>query len=128
MAERPLPQERDEAVDRIRRELRILVRNSDLTQRRLEEKNQFAQGYLSQVLQGNITLTMRHVIGILSALGIEPAGFFAHMFADAPATDPMTPYATEARLAEIRERLERYDRALEELERRGLVSPADEED
>lgn len=108
--------QRDEAVDRLRRELRRLVRDSDETQRSIEVANGFTRGYLSQVLQGHVTLTARHVFGILFALAVAPGPFFSRFFGDrAP--------AAEASLSEIRERMSRYDAALKQLEEKGLLAP-----
>lgn len=105
-----LIRERDAVVDRMRRELRALVRESGWTQRRVEEVNGFTQGYLSQVLQGHITLTVRHLFGVLFALGIRPEDFFGRIF------DHALP-------GEIRERLDRYETLFERLEQQGLLAP-----
>ena len=107
---------RDRAVERLRRALRSEVRNSHLTQRAIEETNGFTRGYLSQVLQGHVTLTIRHVFGILFALGIQPDAFFHQLFAQPPKT-------TGGPLSEIRERMARYDAALKELEEKGVLTP-----
>ncbi len=112
--EKKLVQERDEVVDRIRRELRVLILESGLTQRQVEEANGYAKGYLSQVLNGSITLTVRHMYGVLMAIGVEASEFFARVLPELPRFD------------EIRERMARYDAALEQLESQGLVKPADE--
>ena len=108
---------RDRAVDRLRQALRREVRTSDLTQRAIEEENGFTRGYLSQVLQGHVTLTVRHVFGILFALGISPEAFFQQLFTG-PAQTAAGP------LSEIRERMARYDAALEELEAKGVLAPS----
>jgi transcriptional regulator with XRE-family HTH domain len=106
--EEKLVRQRDEVVERIRRELRVLVRESGSTQRRVEEANGFTQGYLSQVLQGHITLTVRHLYGILLAIGMTPEELFARVL-HRTSTD------------ELRERMARYEEALEQLELQGLV-------
>jgi len=120
-----LSKERDEAAEKIRRELQRLIRVSGETQRSLEDKNEFTRGYLSQVLQGHITLTMRHVLGILMALGTPPARFFWQVFEE---PDSRTA-ETYSEMEEIRERLARYEAALEQLSSKGLLDlqpPAEE--
>lgn len=102
---------REKAVDELRHALYRLVRQSDLTQRAIEERNGFTRGYLSQVLKGHVTLTARHVLGILFALDVDPGAFFAELY------DP-----DEMPISEIRQRLARYDAALQELEEKGLLS------
>ena len=107
---------RRDLVRRVREELQIMIRESGTTQREIETRNGFTPRYLSQVLNGRITLTVRHMAGILFALDVDPIDFFERL---AGPRYPMgSPYF------EIRERLARYDAALDELERRGLVSPA----
>ncbi len=117
-----LQDQRDELVDRLREELRRMIRESDSTQRVLEEANGFTRGYLSQVLQGHVTLTAKHVFGIVLALGASPEELFPRLFENRGRGRP-------ERLSEIRERMAVYDAALEQLERKGLLTPeSDEED
>ncbi len=107
---------RDEMVDRLREELRRTVRESGSTQRTIEEANGFTRGYLSQVLQGHVTLTARHAFGVLLALGVSPQDFFHRLFDDRQQGRPEV-------LSEIRDRMARYDAAIEQLERKGLLDP-----
>ncbi len=110
---------RDLAVAEVRDELRRLVRASDRTQRAIEAENRFSHGYLSQVFGGNMSLTVRHVFGILLSLDESPAAFFARIF-------PEDGEAAED-LSEIRERMSRYDTAIRELEAKGLLTPTSED-
>ena len=116
-----MQQQRDEMVRSLRDELRRLVRDSGSTQRAVEEANGFTRGYLSQVLQGHVTLTARHVLGILLALDVSPGAFFQRTFEDPGDREQET-------LSEIRERMARYDAAFEQLERKGLITPDGESD
>lgn len=104
---------RDETVARLQAQLRRMVRDSGRTQRSIERDNGFRKGYLSQVLQGSITLTVRHLIGILQSLDIPPSAFFDEL--DEPWTVSPPP------LSEIRERLAVFDQALHQLAQKGLV-------
>ncbi|RMH15641.1 MAG: XRE family transcriptional regulator [Acidobacteria bacterium] len=104
---------RDAAVDGIRLALRRRVRASDLTQRHIERLNGWKPGYLSQVLRGHITLTVRHLVGILQALDVPLEAFVAEL---APGWRPHDPEASE-----LRQRLARYDAALDELRQKGLL-------
>lgn len=109
-----LIEERELGVERVREELRRLVRSSERTQREIEQANDFAPSYLSQVLKGNIALTLRHLYGILLALDRTPEEFFGRLagrFDTVPGFD------------EIREKIARYDAAIDQLERDGLVKP-----
>lgn len=105
---------RDSAVEKLRQELKLQVRASDLTQRAIEDANGFSHGYLSQVLQGHVTLTARHVFGILIALGIPPEEFFWRLFRGAR--------RVEEPMSEIRERMDRYDAAIKELRDKGVLT------
>lgn len=113
-------EKRDLAVDRLRQALRREVRTSRLTQRSIEATNGFTRGYLSQVLQGHVTLTVRHVFGILFALDIPPDTFFQQLFSTTTVSD-------DGPLSEIRERMARYDAALKELEDKGVLTRDDED-
>ncbi len=111
-----LQQRRDGAVDRLREQLRQEIQASHLTQRAVEEANGFTRGYLSQVLKGHVTLTTRHLFGIVFALGISPESFFRRLFGyPSP--------SSEQPLSEIRERMVRYDAALRQLEEKGVLAP-----
>ena len=101
---------RDAVIDRIRHELQALVREAGWTQRRVEAVNGFTPGYLSQVLQGHIALTVRHLYGILLAIEIEPEELFARVHGHS-STD------------ELRERMARYEAVLDQLAQQGLVKP-----
>ncbi len=102
--------ERDETTDQVRRELRALILQSGLTQRQIEEANGFGPGYVSQVLNGTIALTMRQLMGISLAIGLPMSELF-------PAEVPL--------FDEIRQRMARFDAALAQLESQGLVKLPD---
>lgn len=107
-----LIRERDQIVERARRELRALVQESSWTQRRIEQANGFTQGYLSQVLKGQITLTARHLFGILFTIGVPPDDFLARILDRKSAAN------------ELRERMDRYEDVIERLEQQGLLGGA----
>ncbi len=111
---RELQERRDEMVERLRAALRQRLRESGTTQRSLEQANGFARGYLSQVLQGHVTLTARHVFGILLALEVPVEDFFARLGG--------VRRRSWSDVSEIRERMAVYDAALEQLERKGLLT------
>lgn len=104
---------RDRMVIRVREALRRRVRASTHTQRDVERRNGFRPGYLSQVLQGHIALTLRHLLGILLALEVDPETFFAELAGRYPSTG--------GDWIEIRQRMKRYDAALDQLTRKGLI-------
>ena len=76
---RTLIEERKAATETVRLELRKLIRLSEITQRDIENQYGYGKGYLSQVLNGSIALTVRHVFNILGGLKIAPESFFAHV-------------------------------------------------
>ena len=112
---------RDQSVTEVLDHLRRLVRESEKTQRNIEEENGFARGYLSQVLNGHMSLTVRHLFGILQALEIPPGEFFTRLTGDSELQDSWLD------MDEIRQRMARYDSVIKELEDQGLVSPEPEE-
>ncbi len=106
-----MQEERDQSVDQVREELARLLRDSPFTQRKLEELNGFRHGYLSQVLKGHITLTVRHLIGILKAVEVSPIEFFMSLSVENEGPN----------LDEIQEKMARYDAAFKVLKDKGLL-------
>jgi len=114
-----IEEERDQLVKELRDELRRLVFESGQTQIAIEKANGFTRGYLSQVFHAHVSLTARHVFGILLALDVPPSRFFARLFPVPGSVEP------DGLLSEIRERMARYDSAIQQLEDQGLVNPPD---
>ncbi len=81
--------QRDAHVEKLRFALRSAILESGISQREVEKRNNYKKGYLSQVLKGHITLTLRHVLGILLALEIDFAEFFGRTFRDSAKEQPM---------------------------------------
>lgn len=103
----------EERVERARDELKNLLRDQKISQRAVETRCGWSRGYLSQVFQGRITLTLAHVLAILDAAETSAVEFFQSLD-DAP--NPLL-------LDEIRNRLEQYDAQFDELRRKGLLGP-----
>ncbi|MEL7059031.1 MAG: helix-turn-helix transcriptional regulator [Acidobacteriota bacterium] len=97
-------------VDRLRDELRRLVKTSTVSQREIERRANWSRGYLSQVLQGHIGLAVHHVLAVLSALESDPGRFFADVFGDG-----------RPELEDIQRRMARYDAAFAHLSAQGLL-------
>jgi transcriptional regulator with XRE-family HTH domain len=106
----------DNIVEQVRRRLRDLVRLSSLSQRQIEDGLGWSRGYLSQVLQGHITLSVGHLLGILGALDRRPEDFFVE-FADITSSQS----EQHAAIEEIRQRLAVYDQAFAQLRAKGLI-------
>ncbi|MDA8016479.1 MAG: helix-turn-helix domain-containing protein [Thermoanaerobaculia bacterium] len=101
----------EKQVDDTREDLKRLLRERGTNQRTVEIQCGWSRGYLSQVFQGRITLTLVHVLAILTATGTSVAEFF----------HPLDDRSTSLPLDEIRSRLDRYDAQFEELRHRGLL-------
>ena len=122
-------EKREAGVDAVLKELRRLVRENDMTQRDIEKENGFARGYLSQVLNGHMSLTARHVLAILFSLEVSPGSFFSRLFPDPEGSvfgEPISlGYAPRTEsgwmLSEIRQKLARYDSMFEELQQKGVL-------
>ena len=124
------------------KEIRRLVRLSDLSQRQVEKQAGFSKGYLSQLLGQNLDLKVWHVFAILNVLDVEPRAFYARVFpgrtgkpaslVDFQASSEPVPddldrllgrlYRDKADSIEhLRLRMERVEDALGQLESRGLL-------
>jgi transcriptional regulator with XRE-family HTH domain len=121
--------------------LRRQIQASPLSQCRIEQRAGFSRGYLSQVLAGNLDLKLSHVLAVLEALGVAPGRFFAGLYPDIRRTALATfrerrdrdlahmPRNMDAfydlgieSLSGLRQRLERCERAVEQLEGLGIVN------
>lgn len=105
------PHEIEERVGEARDELKRMLRERKISQRAVETHHGWSRGYLSQVFQGRITLTLAHVLAILAALDVSAADFF-HQLSGPNESLP---------LDEIRNRIDQYDAQFDELRRRGLL-------
>ena len=100
-------------VGTAREELKRLLREHKTSQRAVETRYDWSRGYLSQVFQGRITLTLAHVLAILAVVDVSIVEFFQSL---SDRDDPLP-------MDEIRNRLDQYDAQFEELRRRGLLGP-----
>lgn len=123
-------------------EMRRRVRAAGASQREVERRAGFSKGYLSQLLAGKVDLKVWHVLAILDAVGGDPRDYFLSAFAGArrrfPALErfrktsqPLSAETDEIldklygggveSLNELRDRLSRCERAVSELEEKGLL-------
>lgn len=65
------------------REIRRLLKEAGMSQRRLEERAGFSRGYVSQLLGRNLDLKMFHVLAMLDALGEDVGEFFSRTYPSA---------------------------------------------
>ncbi|MGH2668440.1 MAG: helix-turn-helix domain-containing protein [bacterium] len=71
--------------------LRRKIRQAGLSYSEVERRLGMGRDYLRQLLAGRVDLKVKHVFGVLAALGVEPADFFAELLG------PPTLAATAAR-------------------------------
>lgn len=82
------PPSPEEATDKTRLLLKECIRRSELSQRAVSRAMGLSDDSLAEVLRGKATLTFRHLFGVLVAIGMSPARFFAELFDD-EATTPL---------------------------------------
>ncbi len=126
---------------RVLEEIRRLIKQSDLNQRKIEERAGFSRGYLSQLFAENITLKVWHVLAILKVLDQSPADFFCRLYPSKRlhaleqfrlSSEPMSQELDSklgrlynfgvSSLQNFRQRLERCEGAIGQLEAKGLVT------
>lgn len=120
--------------------LRQLIKQSSLSQRKVEEHAGFSRGYLSQLLAANLDLKLVHIIAILDILEVDPGRFFNRLYPDlrSPALesfkersrmrsidvrrdlDELYDDGLES-LQQLRSRLERCENAVDRLEELGIL-------
>jgi len=133
--------ERDEEIRLVLQELRRMIKRSEFSQRQVEELAGFSKGYLSQLLARNLDLKVWHVLAILDVFQIGPSEFFERLYPGAGRAAALESFADRSEpladdldkalsnlyrigvdsIADLRERLERCERAVAELESKGLV-------
>ncbi|MEM1181909.1 MAG: helix-turn-helix transcriptional regulator [Acidobacteriota bacterium] len=127
--------------------LRQMIRRSELSQRQVEEAAGFSRGYLSQLLAQNLDLKVWHLMKILEIFGEHPGDFFHRLHTSRRSTpDALADFAARSApagdslaasfdhlyrvgldsLASLRQRLERMEGAVEQLESRGLIESSEE--
>jgi transcriptional regulator with XRE-family HTH domain len=70
-----------EQVMAVARLLKRTIAGAGLTQRDVERRLGWGEGYVSQILRGRVGFKFQHCFAILAALGIEPREFFAQLAA-----------------------------------------------
>lgn len=133
--------EKVQEVSPVLEELRRLIKRSDLSQRKIEERAGFSKGYLSQLLAENLDLKVWHVLAILEVLETSPGDFFLELYPSSryPALEEfqrlsrpisegtdrvlegLYSFGVES-LRDLRGRLERCEDAIGQLRRKGLVA------
>jgi transcriptional regulator with XRE-family HTH domain len=134
--------QRNGEIRLILQELRRIIKRSDLNQREVEDLAGFSRGYLSQLLAGNLDLKVWHVLSVLKAFQIPPGEFFGRIYPARPPVNALEEFAERSMpvaedldqalatlyrvgiesLSDLRQRLERCERALAELEAQGLLT------
>lgn len=134
--------ERDEEIRLVLHELRRMIKRSEFSQRQVEELAGFSKGYLSQLLARNLDLKVWHVLAILDVFKIGPSEFFERLYPGAGRAAALESFSERSEplvddldkalstlyrvgvesLSQLRERLEACERAVAELESKGLLS------
>ena len=76
------------------------VRESRVSIRSLEKKMGVGESVFSKILKGKITLQMRHVLMICTALGVDWKDFFADVYGLGGSKEPAAPADTEKLVTE----------------------------
>lgn len=123
-------------------EIRRLLKEAGMSQRQLEDRAGFSQGYVSQLLGRNLDLKVKHVLAILDVLDQSLGEFFSRAYPDAKkrrralagfqrASGPLTEEVNEVlghlykygveSLNELRDRLVRCERSVARIEASGIL-------
>ena len=120
--------------------IRLRIKSSPLSQRKIEERAGFSRGYLSQLLTEKLDLKVVHIMAILDVLDTPPARFFGALYPD-PKRPALEHFKRTSRLdtpavrrtmddlydlgleslRRLRRRLERCEEAVSQLEELGLL-------
>lgn len=87
-------------TSRLVEELARRVREGRVSIRALEKKMGVGESVFSKILKGKITLQMRHVLMICTALGVDWKDFFAGVYGLGGSKEPAAPAAPEKLVTE----------------------------
>jgi transcriptional regulator with XRE-family HTH domain len=74
----------DDEIERVTALLSTVIKVANVTKRELEKELGASGGYLSRLLSGKMGLSIRHILLICAAIGMEPAEFFHLAYPEAP--------------------------------------------
>ena len=73
-------QQGEEGGREVTEALQRAIRQAGLSYAEVERRLGMGRDYLRQLLAGRVDLKVKHVLAVLAAIGVEPAGFFAEHF------------------------------------------------
>ena len=74
----------DDEIERITALLSTVIKVANVTKRELEKELGASGGYLSRLLSGKMGLSIRHILLICAAIGLQPEEFFHLAYPEAP--------------------------------------------
>jgi transcriptional regulator with XRE-family HTH domain len=74
----------DDEIERVTALLSTVIKVANVTKRELEKELGASGGYLSRLLSGKMGLSVRHILLICAAIGMDPAEFFHLAYPEAP--------------------------------------------
>jgi transcriptional regulator with XRE-family HTH domain len=74
----------DDEIERVTALLSTVIKVANVTKRELEKELGASGGYLSRLLSGKMGLSIRHILLICAAIGMDPAEFFHLAYPEAP--------------------------------------------
>lgn len=100
---------KDDPVDRVRALLKRTIAGAGFSQKEVERRLAWGDGYISQILRGKVVFKLKHCFAILAVIGVRSEDFFAELYPTgeipaAPAAAP--PDAAPQGEAGLREHVE----------------------
>jgi len=102
---------------RVSQALGEVIRRRRTSQQVVERAMGLSKGYLSQLLNGNVDLRMKHIYQALDVLKLEPADFFLEVYDRRNATGSLGGLMSRTEVKEDIEHLKDRVARLERLER-----------
>lgn len=69
-------------VERVKVLLKRTIAGSGSSQREVERRLGWGEGYVSQILRGKVVFKFKHCFAILAVIGVAPEAFFAALVAE----------------------------------------------
>ena len=108
--ERGSPAEYSDHLEHVRELLKRTIARAGFSQKEVERRLGWGDGYISQILRGKVVFKLKHCFAILAVIGVPSDDFFAELYTPsalpASAQAPPAPMLALGSEAALREQVE----------------------
>jgi transcriptional regulator with XRE-family HTH domain len=79
------------AVDRVKARMKHAILQAGYSQKEVERRLGWGEGYISQILRGKVAFKLKHCFAVLAVIGVAPGDFFRELFREPPGQEGAPP-------------------------------------